>query len=272
MGVNGFGTRNATDTPPTSKNRRCFLTSRTGRKPCISLMEKIDWEGAAAADLANSQRGEKVLRCFLEMGVFERTLNLLGFQNAFLAMIEEPESFKALIDALADYKIKIIDKLITYYAPDEFFAHDDLGTANGAMISQQMYEELLKPAHCRIRSFIRSHGCVHTHHSCGKMETLLGELVDVGIDMINPLQPINDWETIAATYGGRIAYNVGAETLANYEGADEQEMRRSVRRIIDVFGPTNRLIIDCFISNVNCMDNMAIILDEARSYGGSFYH
>jgi uroporphyrinogen decarboxylase len=234
-------------------------------------LDSLDWKSAAETDLAEFDRSEKLLRIILESGPFERTHQILGFESAFIAMCEEPEEYKALIDAITDYKIKLIDKVCEFYKPDEIMAQDDLGTAKGPMISIGMYRDLLKPAHNRIGDAIRSNGVIYTHHSCGRMEAFIDDIIETGVHAINPFQPMNDLDSIARKYAGVICCDVGAETLANYPSSSEKDIRAEVRRVIDTFGPHKNLMIECFPSNVKCMHNIEIALDEARRYGSEFY-
>ena len=234
-------------------------------------ISSVDWEASANRDLAEVDRNERIIRVMMESGPFERTHHILGFQNAFLSMCEEPEEFKALIDAIADYKVELINKICQYYAPDEIFAQDDLGGANGPMMSLTMYRELLKPAHKRIVEAVRSHGVVYTHHSCGKMEAFIEDLIDIGVQVINPMQTINNLVEVAQKYSDKLIFDVGADTAACYEDADEESIRQGVRHIVDIFGPQNNLILESFPSNNKCISNWDIVLDEARSYGREFY-
>ncbi|WKY45019.1 uroporphyrinogen decarboxylase family protein [Eubacteriaceae bacterium ES2] len=235
-------------------------------------LDEIDWKAAAEKDLADYDPDKQLLRILLESGPFERVSAMLGFQEAFLAMYEEPEEFKALIDAIADYKVQLINKVSEYYKPDDFMVQDDLGNATGPMMSLNMYRELLKPAHQMIGDAIRANGVFYTHHSCGKMEIFIDDLIDVGVQMINPLQPLNDQVNLAKKYADKVAFEVGAETLANYESSTEEEIRQDVRRIIDTFGPQKNLALTCFPSNAKCLHNVEIVFDEAKQYGGSFYY
>lgn len=232
-------------------------------------IEAVDWESIVKKDLAQVDREHKLVRLFCEMGPFERTNTLLGFENAFIAMMEEPEEYKALLDACADYKIRVLNKLLPLYQPDEIFFHDDLGTANGPMISLSTYRELVKPAHKRIAQTIHSHGVLYTHHSCGHMEAFLDELIDNGIDGINPLQAMNNWKAIVQKYSDKIYFNVGCEIHANLTTTSEQQLRQDVHDIIDTFG--GRVLADVFISNMDCQNNGEILKDELRKYGSSVF-
>jgi len=234
-------------------------------------IDALDWEAAASKDTANVDRAGKLIRVMIESGPFERIHHLMGFQEAFLAMSEEPEEYKALVDAIADFKVRLIGKICKHYKPDNIFAHDDLGSAQGPMMSLAMYRELLKPAHKRIVEAIRSFGVICTHHSCGRMEAFIPDLIEIGVQAINPVQAVNDLGEVARKYSDALIFDVGGDTTANYQGAHEDAIRQDVRDVIDCFGPQKNLIISCFPKNVKCISNYDVVLDEARRYGRSFY-
>jgi hypothetical protein len=234
-------------------------------------LDSIDWQSAADRDLEGFDRKAQLLRIMMESGPFERSHHLLGFENAFIAMMEEPEDFRALIDAIADYKVKLIEKVAKYYKPDEIMFQDDLGTAKGPMISVAMYRELLKPAHRKIAEAIQKNGIMYTHHSCGHMEAFIDDLLELGVQMINPVQPMNNQAALAEKYAGKLTFEVGGESLANYEDASEEAIRSDIRRIIDTFGPHMNLVMICYPTNVRTLGSIDIAIDEIRRYGRQFY-
>lgn len=240
-------------------------------KLVLPELDNVDWEAVAARDTAEVDRENKVIRLFMQTGVFERANTLLGFENAYIAMMEEPEEYKALVEALADYKIKVLNYAIPLYKPDEVFFQDDLGSSRGPLISLDTYRELIKPAHKRIFETVHSYGVSLTLHSCGCMAAFLDDLVEIGIDGINPLQAINNWKAVAEKYGDKLYYIVGSEGRANYEGTTEEMLRQDVQELIDALGATKRLIVDVFMSNTKLMHNAGILTDEIHSYGRSFY-
>lgn len=234
-------------------------------------LDAIDWKTAAEKDMAHCDRENKLTRIFCVIGPFERMHFMLGMENAFVAMYEEPEEYKEMIAYLTDFKLQLFEKLIEAYQPDEIFFHDDLGSVNGPMISPEMYREFIKPCHKRIADAIRAHGVIFTYHSCGHMEAFIDDLIEVGAQMINPLQPMNNWKEIAKKYAGKVSFDVGAERRANYEETTAAELIEDCHQVIDIFGPTKSFMIECYISNMACRANGDIINEEARRYGGTFY-
>lgn len=234
-------------------------------------LDAIDWKRAALEDLRLCDRKNKLLRLFCTLGPFERVSVMLGMENAFIAMYEEPDEYKALIDAVTEYKVQLLDKMLNAYQGDEVFFHDDLGSARGPLISLDMYRRFVKPAHKRIGDVIRSHGAIYTHHSCGNMEIFIDDLIDNGAQMINPLQPVNNWESIVKNYSQKVSFDVGAEFRANFPETTEKELREDCHKVIDTFGPGKNLLFECFISNSKCTENKELMYEEARKYGKAYY-
>ena len=230
-------------------------------------VDKVDWESAAAKDLIGIDREDQLLVVMVELGPFERVNNLLGFENAFYDMAAEPELYKDMIDAVADYKVRLFNKMLPAYKPDIVMAHDDLGSTHGPLISLSMYRELVRPAHRRIGEAIRSNGSVYWHHSCGMMAPFIGDLIENGAQIINPLQKINNWPAVAEQYGGKVCFSVGAEGRANYTDTTEEELRQDVREIIDIFAPTKGLFVETYVLNPDLSHNIDILCDEVNRYG-----
>jgi uroporphyrinogen-III decarboxylase len=209
---------------------------------------------------------------FCESGPFERSHHILGFEGAFMAMYDNPEEYKALIEAIADYKVALLSKIIEAYRSDEVFFQDDLGTAQGPMLSMDMYRKFLWPAHKRIGVAIGANNARYTHHSCGKMEAFIDDLLAAGATVFNPVQNINDQKAITARYANRCSFNIGAaDVSASREGSTEDEVRAEVRKTIDTFCPYGNTVVMAMPTNINSVDKVEIALDEAREYGAWFY-
>jgi len=88
-------------------------------------LDKFNWEECAAKELQGCDRNEKAVDFGSGNGVFERLASLMGFEEALLAMAEEPEACNDFFTAVTNYKLKIIEKVNKYYNPDFFTNYDD---------------------------------------------------------------------------------------------------------------------------------------------------
>lgn len=233
-------------------------------------LEAVDWEECAKNDLANFDRENKYLCMFMETGPWERVHALMGFEEAFVSIYEEPEELKALLNAITDYKVEAIKKLGEYYHPDQFFFQDDLGTAKGPMFSLDTYREFLKPCHERIAQAIHEVGAIYIHHSCGWMDAFIPDMIEIGVDSFNPLQGMNDWKGIVEKYGDKTHFDVGVGS-ADYPENTSEIVKANVHEVIETFGPTNHLTMMCFPTNSNSMHLVEVANGETISYGHEYY-
>ncbi len=232
-------------------------------------LDAIDWKACAEKDLAGYDRDSQILEIFWESGPFERSHHLLGFEGAFIAMYEDPEAYKALLNALTDWKIDAMGRLIEAYKPDMIFTHDDLGSMRAPLMSMDMYREFVKPYHMRLEQFIRSKGVIVDQHSCGMMEPFVGDMIECGADIINCIQgTINNQEKILQEYGDKVSFHGGLSPLMHDPSSTEEQLRAEVRRAIDVFAPYRNFIIDTGSTD---RKNAAILLDEAERYGADYW-
>jgi uroporphyrinogen-III decarboxylase len=232
-------------------------------------LEKIDWAAAAEKELEGLDREERALRVITESGPFERLWQLIGIEDSYMAMYDEPEAFKALIDVLSDFRIRIAAKVAEYYKPDLFLTMDDIGSAHSPLISMDMYREFIKPADAKLVKAITDLGMIPIYHSCGCMQVFVGDLVEIGSKVINPLQGgINDQEAVEAKYGDVVVFENCLDNLCSLPDTSEADIRAEVRRVIDLFGPKQNVIL-LPAGFLMPPENRAIIMDESRKYGGS---
>lgn len=233
-------------------------------------LEAIDWENRVALSVAKLDRKGKLTKIMLESGVFERLHALVGFENAFIAMYEEPEAFHELMDAIADFRVKVINKIAKYYKPDVIMNMDDYATQTGLMMSPAMFREFIKPYAARVGKAILDNGIIYAHHSCGKVDALVGDIVEMGATMLNPVMPINDVDMLQREYGEKLVFEGGMDTqmVIDYPGATEEQIRAEVRRAIDKFAPFGNYIA----AAQSCsFEREGIVLDETMKYGKDYY-
>lgn len=202
-------------------------------------LDAIDWAAAAAEETANWDRENKISFMMLINGIFERTHALMGFEDAMCAMYEEPEEYQALVDAITDYKLKVIDIIGTYFKPDVLSFHDDYGTNDSLMMSVDMWRKFFKEPLRKVIERTHAHGIIYEHHSCGYIAPIFDELVELGIDAIDPLQTSNPIRELKDKYQDRVTFVGGFDTQNTFDkvGVTEQEIRAEVIRTYETLAP-----------------------------------
>lgn len=224
-------------------------------------LKSYDWASLAAEETARWDRENKVSYMMIINGPFERLHALMGFEDAFAAMYEEPEELHKLLDAIVDYKVELVDIVARYYKPDVLCMHDDYGTNDRLFMSPELWREFFKPATKRIVDAVHAHGIIYEHHSCGFIEPLIPELIEIGIDAIDPLQVSNDLIGLKRKYQDRLTFVGGFDTQGVFDriGVTEEEIRAEVRRTMAELAPGGSYI--AFPLTVK-FDFVPIFLDE----------
>jgi hypothetical protein len=199
-------------------------------------LDAPDWQTAAHEDLARFDRKNKMLFIKTESGPFERLHQLYGFENAFIAMYDEPEAFWELLDALTEFRIGLYHKIGRYYQPDLVIMMDDLGSGNGPLLSLDMYRTFIKPFDARIVEAIHRIGAFAVYHSCGNMQVFIQDLLEIGADVLHPFQGgINDQEKAEADYGNKVVFCNCLDNLVHLPETSEEALRQEMRRVMNLF-------------------------------------
>ena len=172
----------------------------------------------------------------IDLILFERLNSLRGMQNVFLDFYLHKRETHRLIEALTDYLLE----LIRYWAEigvDALFLTDDWGTQRSLMISLEMWREFFKARYGAIFDEVHRCGMDVLFHSCGNITQLIPELIDLGVDIINPLQPTAmDLNEIARVFAGDVAFWGGIDNQHLLVEATPEQVKEEVHRTIDLLG------------------------------------
>jgi len=197
-------------------------------------LDNWDWKEAARLDNIHTidKENNLVVLTLLE-GPFERLHALMGFENALLALMEEPEEVTDFFDALMDYKCRLIDKTAEYYEPDIITFHDDWGTQNNMFFSPDKWRSLIKQQIKKAVDACHRNGIFFEMHSCGKVEQVVPDFVEMGIDSFQGMS-INDVPKLMKSTGNRLMYHMSLNSQ-RYEAESaagtltEEQLRMDVR-------------------------------------------
>jgi hypothetical protein len=195
-------------------------------------VENYDWVAGARRDTANWDRINKFSIVMMFNGPFERLHALMGFENALMAVIDEPECAYEFFKAFNEYRAKLIQKIAKYYKPDSVMVFDDYGGAQSMLISPSIWRGLLKPNIKTLVDFTHECGLYYTLHCCGYMKPIFGDFVEIGVDAVQPLQFCNDVPDLKAKYGKQITFCGGFDNthLLDRPNVTPEEIRAEVRR------------------------------------------
>ena len=239
----------------------------------------VDWEtvGRQMNEQCDANCRDKLMVVMLEHGCFERLTLLMGFENALCALYDDPEAVQEYCQAMADFKIRLIDKMLEVCPRiDMFDWHDDLGSQESALMSPEKWRETFYPATKRVVDHVHSRGKLFFYHSCGKVDQIFAEIVSLEPDAVNLIQACNDQSYIKKNFGGKVVLQCGLDTQTYVDIPDptEADLRAEVDRTIDVFARGGGFLAGMYLPgcfNGNDLDCNAVIEDEVSRVGAHYY-
>lgn len=121
-------------------------------------------------------------------GLWDHCWHLRGFENAMMDCVTEPKFFEELIERLTQLNLDAI-ALREDIPSDAIMFGDDLGYQNGVMVGPDRWRKYFKKAYTRIFDAIHKQGKFSVIHCCGSVDGIVGDLIDVGLDVLQSVQP-----------------------------------------------------------------------------------
>jgi uroporphyrinogen decarboxylase len=121
-------------------------------------------------------------------GLWDHCWHLRGFENAMMDSITEPRFFQEMIERLTQLNLDAI-ALREGIPSDAIMFGDDLGHQNGVMVGPDRWRKYFKKAYTRIFDAIHKQGKFSIIHCCGSVDGIVGDLIDVGLDVLQSVQP-----------------------------------------------------------------------------------
>lgn len=133
------------------------------------------------------KRGEVVLWFTVE-GFFWFPRGLLGIENHYYALYDQPGLIHRINSDLADYHVRIIEEICRICTPDFMTFAEDMSYNHGPMLSRELFEEFLAPYYRRVVPLLKERGIIPFVDSDGDVTVLAEWLQEVGIEGILPLE------------------------------------------------------------------------------------
>jgi hypothetical protein len=267
-GLDGFGVRWISPASgggaPIPAPNEFLLKDVTEWKKAVKFpaLNAYDWAGDAERDLANCDRSQMAVDYGCGNGIFERLAALMGFEEALMAMYEEPDAVNDLFTAITDYKIAFAEKVATYYKADTFTNYDDIATDRDLFMSPKTYRELIKPHHKRLYDAVRNLGMIPVQHTCGRAESIIEDLIEIGAAGWTSVQPSNDIAGLLKKYGDKIVLMGGYDTngIPARSDASDEIVKAEVDRCFAEYGPYKKRYAFFAFKLSNTLDPKMVLL------------
>lgn len=192
-----------------------------------------------------------------------------GMENMLIGMYEEPEWITDIFDTYLKTSLSLAQRILDAgYEFDGILFYDDMGYKGSPFFSPECYRNLLKPFHKKAVDWAHERGMVAELHSCGFIEPLLPDVVETGVDMLNPLEIKAGMDPfkLKNLYGDKLAFHGGI----NAQLWDDIELvKAEMERIIPVMkeGGGYMFASDHSIPNSVSFENMKQIAELAHKLG-----
>jgi uroporphyrinogen decarboxylase len=193
------------------------------------------------------ERGYAVRGCppMANGSVFEDAWLLRGLERLLMDFVENAQFAQALLDRITAFQVDNA-RFLANCGVDVLLTGDDVGTQRGMMMSPEMWRTWLKPRLARIIAAAREQKpYIHVfYHSDGDISAIVPELIEIGVDVLNPVQPeCMDPAAMKKKYGKKLAFWGTIGTQTTFPFGSPAEVKRVVRERIATVGKHGGLLL-----------------------------
>ena len=171
---------------------------------------------------------------------FQDSCAAFGMETALMKMLTEPEIFRAVIDRITDFYLKANE--IFYEAGrgrlDAVLIGNDFGSQTGLMLSPELLREFVFPGTRKLIGQAKSYGLKVMHHSCGSISAIIPDLIEMGVDVIHPIQALAtgmEPRQLHAKYGDAVAFCGGVDAQHLLVNGTPEEIALKVDELKGIF-------------------------------------
>jgi len=207
---------------------------------------------------------------------FERAIAMQGMEVFLMNMAAKPDFARALLEKIATYCKQLMGRFLEELGDnvDMIKIGDDLGTQESLMISPRMYREMLKPVHADFISFIKSRTKAKVFfHSDGDVTPLIDDLIEIGVDILNPIQTsagsMSDLPSLKKRFGNNMVFCGGIDSHHVLPHGSVEDVRQEVRRVMQILGPGGGCMMGAVHTVMNDVppENVLAMVDAVEEFG-----
>lgn len=186
--------------------------------------------------------------CGIHSPVFHTLTYLCGYENTMVYLYDRPEIMEVIIERITDFYINLCKRLFDK-AKGKFHIFqncNDFGAQDSLVMSPGMFRRYFKPALKRLYDMAKNYDMIIMQHSCGAIEPIIDDFIEMGADILNPIQPTAkgmEIEKLNLKYGKHITFCGGIDTQHILPEGTEEEVRLEVQRVLSIMAENGRYIL-----------------------------
>ena len=211
-------------------------------------------------------------------GLLEMSTRLRGVEKFFTDLYLEKKFAEALIDKILEYKLAYWNIVLDSFGEREVIVSeaDDYGTESSLLISPKMLKDIFFPRLKKLFKFIKEKNPKARifFHSCGAIREIIPDLIDIGVDILNPIQykaAGMGLKNLKKDFGKEIVFwGGGIDTQKILPFGTSKDVEDEVKRVIDIMAPGGGFVF-ATVHNLQSdvpIKNIISMLETLKSYGG----
>jgi uroporphyrinogen decarboxylase len=207
------------------------------------------WDFAPLRSAISNINAESAYLIRFRVGsVFETAWSLYGMERFLLDLASAPGGPLYVMERIAEVHCENLRRALATAGDliDVVYFYDDLASQKGLLLSPALYGRTCQPLHQRLVDIATTAGKAVMLHSCGAVARLIETFIDMGIRILNPVQPLArdmDAVQLAEQFGGRIVFHGGIDVQQLLPWATAAEVRGEALRVSRLFGQNGGYIL-----------------------------
>jgi len=191
---------------------------------------------------ADGGHGDRFRVFSIGFSLYERAWTMRGMEHLMMDFYDNPQFVHNLLNAIGDYNVAQVEKALEYDIDAVYFG-DDWGQQKGLQMGPRLWKKFIKPVLKRMYSAVRDAGKYVFIHSCGDVDELFDDLIDLGLNCFNPFQPeVMDVYALLDQYRRRLTFHGGLSTQQTLPYGSVDDVRAEVQRLMDAGRPGNYIL------------------------------
>lgn len=181
-------------------------------------------------------KDEYFVGCDISPSLFEMIWRLRGMEESIFDIVIDRELFQHMINQAADFNLHLAEKAVQEFQLDWLWSGDDVAGKDNLIMSPEDWRELIKPRLQEIFNVAENNGIYMAHHCCGALRTIIPDLIEMGLDVLNPIQSdcvgMNPVE-LKKDFGNDLAFMGGVDTIDLLPNASAKTVLYDTKKLIE---------------------------------------
>lgn len=237
------------------------------KSPAVPVSKAIVVGGGSYSEFFDSLKKlrdetDKYILVVIYGSHFEKAYFARGIENLLADLAGEPAFARELLNAIIEKNLVMLDNFIAAPEIDGVLLGSDWGTQQDLIMSPATWENMIRPGEQKEYDLIHSYGKDVWIHSCGKIEKIIPSLIEMGVDVLNPVQSeCMDLQNLKDSFGQKLTFWGGLSTQRTLPFGTPENVKKEARQVKDlmakgggyIFSPSQTVQGDVPLENITAL-------------------